>query len=75
MFCDGGVIKSHRRAENSLEEEMASVSEQLRSLYTPEQLSALESVRQVMRDDPTVFDTHSREQRSQAPEKKDGKQA
>lgn len=53
---------------------MASTSEQLRSLYSPEQLSALERIRAVMRDDPTVFDNHSRELRSpQAEEKKDGR--
>lgn len=53
---------------------MASTSEQLRSLYSPEQLAALEAVSQLMKADPTVFDNHSRELRSPAvQEKKDGR--
>lgn len=52
---------------------MASTSEQLRSLYSQEQLSALDRVCRVMQDDPTVFDNHSRELRSPQPEKDDGK--
>lgn len=58
----------------SLENEMASVAQQLRDLYSPEVLSQLDQVRGVMRDDPTVFDNHSRELRSpqpQSPEKAD----
>lgn len=54
---------------------MASVAQELRSLFSPEQLSSLDAVRGVMREDPTVFDTHSREQRLPQPsdvEKVDG---
>lgn len=52
---------------------MATVSEQLRGLFSSEQLSSLDKVRQVMTDDPTVFDNHSRELRPSGQENSDGK--
>lgn len=39
---------------------MPTVSEQLRSLYLPEQLTAMEKVRDRMLDDPTLLDNHSK---------------
>lgn len=54
---------------------MASTSELLRSLYSPEQLAQLDKVASAMSADPTIFDTHSREIRDgkvQDPDRKVG---
>lgn len=42
---------------------MLSVSQQLRALFQPEQVDALDRVRQAMLADPTILDNHSREKR------------
>lgn len=67
------MVQSTRGTGNSLEIEMASVGALLRGLFLPEQLQALDRVREEMLADPTVLDNHSRDRRGDPQEeKKDG---